>query len=162
MKPVSEPTSLWPYSIIATFVVFISALAAYVTFACSNDVELVAADYYQQEIEYEQQMDRLKRTQTLADQVKVIQIPGSKQPKLQLPQSHATPEMTGKVQFYYPADGREDQHFPLKLTPEGIQAFNLNDLQRGFWRMKVRWTNAGEEYHFEQEFQSYETQLALH
>ncbi len=158
-----SPTSPWPYSIIATFVVFISALAAYVTFACSNDVELVAADYYQQEIEYEQQMNRIKRTQALGDQVKVVLQPDSKSLRLRLPEAHASqPDLDGSVQLYYPADGNKDLHFPLELASTGIQEFDFSSLDRGLWRMKVRWTKGGEEYHFEQDFRSHETALVLH
>lgn len=159
--PQLGPKSPWPYAIIATFVVFVSALAAYVGFACSNDVELVTADYYQQEIEYEQQMERLKRTHSLGDQVRVVSEPGTKHLRLQIPATHVSTELEGKIQFYYPANGNEDRHFPLEVSSEGVQEFDLSTLERGFWRMKVRWTNAKEEYHYEQELQSFETQLAL-
>lgn len=144
----SSQASLWPYGIIATFIVFIGGLASYVTFACSHDVELVATDYYQREIEYETQMERIRRAQSLGDEVNVRY--QEETLILSLPKPTDADELSGEIQFYCPANASLDRHFPLDLDSQGRQHFSDLQLVPGLWRMKVTWKALEEEYHFEQ------------
>lgn len=144
----SPQASLWPYGIIATFVVFIGALASYVTLACSHHVELVATDYYQREIEYESQMERIRRTQSLGDKVTVQYQEDTL--VLSLPKPNDASDLSGKIQFYCPANASLDQHLALDLDTQGNQRFSNLQLAPGLWRMKVTWKALEEEYHLEQ------------
>ena len=153
--------NLWPYGIIATFVVFASGLAAYVTVACSNDVELVAKNYYQQEIEYEAQMKRIERTRALGDQVSILPQTGAKGISIALPTSHVTQGLSGTIHCYYPADVAEDETHELSLSSRGIQELGLPDLKPGFWRLKINWSHNQQDYYFAQELKVSESEIAL-
>ncbi|MGZ8939585.1 MAG: FixH family protein, partial [Limisphaerales bacterium] len=52
----------WPHAIIAYFVIFITGVATWVTFAMRHNDQLVRTDYYEHEIKYQNQIDRLART----------------------------------------------------------------------------------------------------
>lgn len=146
----SSKSSFWPYGIIGTFVVFIASLAIFVSFAVANDVELVAKDYYQQEIEYGAQMERLRRTQALAESPQIELSPNGQTVLVGLPAAHRTSEIKGSVQFYFPADVNGDHSAPLQLSVDGTQEFEINHLPTGRCRVKLRWTFEAEEYYHEE------------
>jgi nitrogen fixation protein FixH len=146
-----NPKSLWPYGIIGVYAVFIAALATYVTFALSNDVELVTKNYYQREIEHDAHMKRVKRTLALGDQVTVHLDEASQGLVLKLPPTHVTDKFEGRVQFYFPADAAQDQFIPLAIKENGTQEFHSLDLRSGLWRMKVSWESGSDEFHFEKD-----------
>ena len=146
-----RPKSLWPYGIIGVYVVFIAALATYVTFALSNDVELVTKNYYQKEIEHDAHMKRVKRTQALGETVNVHLDEASQSLVLKLPPTHITDEFEGRVQFYFPADATQDQFIPLDIEESGTQEFHSLGLKSGLWRMKVSWESGSNEFHFEKD-----------
>lgn len=150
-KAPGQRKSLWPYGIIGVYVVFIAALAAYVTFALSNDVELVTKDYYQQEIQHDAHMKRIKRTQALGNKVNVHLDEASQSLVLKLPPTHLTDKFEGTVQFYFPADATQDQFIPLAIEQDGTQKFHSLGLKSGLWRMKVSWESGSNEFHFEKD-----------
>lgn len=146
----SSNSSFWPYGIIGIFVVFIASLAVFVSFAVANDVELVAKDYYQQEIEYESQMDRIRRTQSLTDQPQIKLTPTDQSILIKLPTEHRAEDISGSVQFYFPADVNGDHSASLELSPSGTQEFELKELPTGRCRVKLHWTFQNEEYYHEE------------
>ncbi len=158
----SRSATLWPYGIIATFIVFASGLAAYVSIACSNDVELVARDYYQQEIEYERQMEKMARTNALGEQVSLAPHLNTKGVTLSLPSEHADPETQGTIHFYYPANVAEDVTRELSISERGTQEIDLSNLKPGFWRVKIDWTHKQEDFYFTQELRVSEQTIAIH
>ena len=62
MTTQAKPFNPWPYGIIATFVVFIASFAAVITFICQHRMDLVSADYYEQEIRFQSRLDEMNRT----------------------------------------------------------------------------------------------------
>jgi hypothetical protein len=45
--------NLWPWAIVLTFVLFISGTVSLVVMACSQKVELVSQNYYEQELQFQ-------------------------------------------------------------------------------------------------------------
>ena len=78
-------TNPWPYAIIGWFLLFGSGMAAWVVVAVRNDPELVRPDYYEQEIAYQKQIDRLNRTASVRGEVSVAYDYSRNQVTLQLP-----------------------------------------------------------------------------
>lgn len=58
----------WPTALVAYFI-FIGCIIAYTAWALRQRVDLVGTDYYDQEIRYQQQIDRLGRTREFARDV---------------------------------------------------------------------------------------------
>ena len=81
-------TNPWPYAIIGWFLLFGSGMAAWVVVAVRNDPELVRPDYYEQEIAYQKQIDRLNRTASVRGEVSVAYDYSRNQVTLQLPPTH--------------------------------------------------------------------------
>jgi len=143
------PRNLWPASIAGFFVLAITFLATFVVWAVRQREDLVSADYYEREIRYQQQLDSLKRSQSLvahavvtfepAQQVVVITLPAAKRENA-----------TGQVQLYRPSDARMDRELPLALAADGTQKLDARSLADGLWKVRVRWSAGGQEYYLEQ------------
>ena len=147
LKPIRN---LWPYAIIAWFVIFASALAAWTTFAVRQKTDLVRADYYEEEVRFQSQLDRLNRTSAIRGEVAIGHDATKREVTLQLPASHLSPRPTGHIQFYRPSNAALDLKVPLAVDAAGRQRIGTGALRGGLWKMRVQWSGAGQEYFFEQ------------
>jgi hypothetical protein len=144
----------WPTAIIGYFILFISFLIGFVAFASRQKVELVAKDYYANEILYQQQIERNKRTQPFHGRVFIKYYPESRTAVAGLPAEHLSGSLVGKVRFYRPSNAQLDREFVLSPDAAGRQTFDVTRLESGLWRVKIDWKANGLEY-------SYETSIVL-
>lgn len=145
MKP---PRNLWPLGIVMAFVFFTAETIALIVIAVSNHTELVAADYYEQEIRFQGQMDRVSRAQRLP--VKATAVYDDTHPaiRISLPREHAGAK--GDVYLYRPSTARLDQRVELQLDANGSQSLDATNLRPGLWKVKVLWTATGNDYAIEE------------
>jgi hypothetical protein len=143
-------TNPWPYAIIGWFLLFGSGMAAWVVVAVRNDPELVRADYYEQEIAYQKQIDRLNRTAAVRGEVSVFYESAQQQIALRLPAAHLGNKSIGTVRFYRPSNAKLDFELPLALDATGAQRIPTDKLQGGLWKVRVQWTSGGQEFFHDQ------------
>lgn len=147
----SKPArNLWPHAIIAWFVIFAAALAAWITFAVRQNLDLVRPDYYEEEIRYQKQLDRLNRTAAVRHEIAVEYDAPRHEITLRLPATHAAERPAGHVQFYRPADAALDFEVPLAVDASGRQRIGTGGLTAGQWKIRVQWNAGGHDYFFEQ------------
>ena len=149
MKPAQPPRSLWPVAIITFFILAVLFLGTFVIWALRQREELVSANYYENEILYQQQLDLLNRSQAIATQVVVTYEPTANQIVITLPAAQAQ-GATGKIHLYRPSDASLDRDFPLTLNADGAQQLDAAKLQPGLWKVRVQWTANGQEYFIDQ------------
>jgi nitrogen fixation protein FixH len=142
--------NLWPHAILAWFLVFASALAAWITFAVRQNMDLVQADYYEEEVRFQSQLDRLNRTAALQSEVAITHDAVAREVTLRLPPRHLSPGPSGEIHFYRPSNAALDVRVPLALDAAGRQRIPTEALLGGLWRMRVRWSAGGQEYFYEQ------------
>ncbi|MBI5775004.1 MAG: FixH family protein [Verrucomicrobia bacterium] len=138
----------WPYAITAWFVVFISGIVAWVAFAMRQSSELVRSDYYEHEIRYQQQIERLGRTQPVAAQATAAYDPVQQRITVTVPDGHAA-RATGVIHFYRPSDAKLDRRLPLNVDTAGTQTMDAKALRPGLWKVRVQWKVGGEEFFFD-------------
>ena len=56
----------WGTGIVISFVVFMSSTLAVVIYLMNQDVDLVTRDYYKKELAYQDQIERIERTNKMA------------------------------------------------------------------------------------------------
>jgi nitrogen fixation protein FixH len=145
-KPMKPQRNLWPLGIIFAFVIFMSGTATLIVLACSHRTDLVSADYYEQEIRYQGQMDRMDRTKQLNEKVSVTYDAGRKQIAVSLPPEHVRQSATGSIQLYRPSAAGLDQWMKLEIDSNGVQTIDAAGLRAGLWKVKVLWRVGREEY----------------
>lgn len=143
--------NLWPYAIIAIFVLFASYIGYMVQQAMSTSVDLVSADYYQQEIAYQQRMESVARTAALPAPVAVDYEQEAQRLTLKLPPSLAGQRVEGTVHFFRPSDQQLDFKLPFTPTKNAPQQLNTSKMQPGYWRLRIDFTAAGQQYFVDKE-----------
>ncbi len=147
-----EPTkksrqSLWGYGIAVVYTVFAVATLSFVAFTMTHKVELVAKDYYAQEVAYEKQIQRVRQTKEWTPEIACAVSADGKFIHLQMPAQSAA--VQGTILLYYPADSSLDRELELDPDDDGTQSIPTAKLARGLWRVKVTWSLAGREFYNE-------------
>jgi len=147
--PQTNNRSLWPYAIVATFVLFAGYIGYMVKQAMSTSVDLVSKDYYQKEIAYEQHMNTLKRTAQLSEAVQMQYSKATQDLTITLPQELAGKQVAGTVHFFRPSDVNLDFKVPLTLNSNLEQSLSTAKLAPGYWKVLLNFT-AGDEAYFQE------------
>jgi hypothetical protein len=146
----SKPTrNLWPLSIIVFFAVAIIFFAGFVTWALRQRNDLVTPDYYEREVRYQAQLDKLNRSQVFARQTVVTFEPAAREIRITLPPEE-TRGATGLIQLYRPSDARLDRDLPLALDATGVQRVDASQLPTGLWKVRVLWNVKDADYYLDQ------------
>jgi len=135
----------WGKGIFIFYSLFVVALLSVVYFSFTQDVNLVAEDYYTQEIAYEDQITRIKNTESLSEKPTVVLKNGYVE--LSFPK-RINPK--GNILFFRPSDASKDRRLPIALGANGKQLLDFSTQQNGKWIVKLTWTH--EESEFYQEF----------
>lgn len=141
--------SPWPIAIIAFFIVFGLFLAGFVVWAVGQKQDLVAEDYYEREVRFQEQLDRMNRTHALARDTTVSFDAASKNILVALPAAQAS-AAKGRIHFYRPSNARLDHVVPLAMNPQGRQSVDARELAAGLWKVRVEWSVDGQEFYFDQ------------
>lgn len=143
---------LWPYAIIATFVLFAGYIGFMVQQAMRTSVDLVSDDYYQQELAYQQRIESVARTAALPAPVVVEYEAATQRLTLQLPPSMAGQAVEGTLHFFRPSDKQLD--FKLPFEPTGTphqQELNTSKLKPGRWQLRLDFKAGTQQYYLEKE-----------
>ena len=146
---VRSSRSLWPVFITAFFLLAISGVITFITWAVHQNMDLVSGDYYKEEVLYQQQLDNLKRTHQLGGQVSARYLSEAREIAVTLPIAHSL-KASGTVKLYRPSDASLDFSVPLRLKSDGTQKIRAADLRPGFWKVRIQWSAAGQNYFFDQ------------
>lgn len=138
----------WGSGLLIAFALFAAGVLTMVVISMNREVDLVTDDYYRQELKYEEQIASAKRTKSLGDSVR-SELAGDAY-LLTLP-SHFRPDSTtGSLTFYRPANRKRDFVVPLLLAAGNRQTVQVGGLEKGLWRVKVRWSYLHEAYYREE------------
>ena len=141
--------NFWPVIITGWFCLFFLGLVAFIVFASTHRVELVRPDYYEEEIRFQRQIDRVQRTQQVTQPLSIRYDAQQRSILLQLP-ADPSRRSSGTIQLYRPSDAGLDQEIPLALDVNGHQRLEANHLRSGLWKVRVQWSAGGQEYYYDQ------------
>ena len=137
----------WPTAIILFFIGFFLFTAGLVVFASRQKMDLVRGDYYDEEIRYQEQLNRMNLTLPIADQVAIRYEATRQSIHIALPLDHGK-KATGRIRLYRPSDESLDREIPLALDADGAQQVDASKLPSGLWKVRLYWTVEGKDYYF--------------
>lgn len=140
----------WPISIIAFFTVAVFGCGAFVAFCSRHPADLVSADYYEQEIRYQSQIDGRQHAQERARSATVIYDSKTRLISICLPAVDSSSQVVGKVQLYRPSAMDLDREFPLVPKAGGVQEIDASTMLPGLWKVRVSWTVGAQDYFVDQ------------
>jgi hypothetical protein len=138
----------WGTGIAATYIVFATATGGFVMFAMSRPVALVSPDYYADSLREDQQLAAIRNAQALTTPP-AVEWNGTDRIRVSIPPGHS-PGAKGSVTLYRASDVAADRTSDLKVSVQGTQDIRTDNLARGLWLVKLRWSAEGREYYFEQ------------
>ena len=131
----------WGNGIFLSFVLFAAFIIYIVVRSYGENVDLVADDYYAQEINYQQKLQQKANTSKLGEKVLIQQVdgkitltfPGTQNPK-------------GEIHFYHPSRKLFDKKYSIRLDDENTHYVSRKELVAGAYRVNITWNSDGEEY----------------
>ena len=129
---------------IIAFMVHILFLV-YKTTQESSDLE--AADYYEQEINYQKRIQAIQNLKDLDSDVEIKQ--KSKDILFLFPEEFEEENFKGEIYFFKPDNAKLDKKYAISSS-ERQQRIDKKDLSSGWYVVKVSGLNAGNTYFFEE------------
>lgn len=143
----NKPTTYWPYGIVVAFLIFCSFMIGFAVYSTNNKTELLADDYYDQGIRYQEVIDGMARMKQLK-QGELLNM-ASDSITIALPNALIDAD-SGSLRFYKPDSEALDFRKELGSLQSGQWQLAKAELSPGPWQVVVEVYHAGELYYHEQ------------
>jgi hypothetical protein len=138
----------WGTGIFIVIALFFVAIIAFFIYINQLDINLVEDNYYEKELAYQQKIDKIDNTSSLAGKISLAQEPGVMIIRFPAIGKELKPE--GTVLFYRPSDPKKDFTIPLQLNDSLQQIIGVSGIDPGRWTIKIDWKMGGKDYYFEE------------
>ncbi|MBN8852017.1 MAG: hypothetical protein BGO55_26295 [Sphingobacteriales bacterium 50-39] len=140
----------WGTLLILVFLAF-GGMISYMVYRCmQTPVDLVATEYYKDELSYQQVIDARQRADSLSGKVDIRQDGAGL--TLYMPKEMEHEALTGSIQLYCPSDAGKDRRFALHVDDAGRQNIGMDQVRPGRYTVRVQWQGRGEQYYVEEPF----------
>lgn len=137
----------WGIKIAATYIIFVIGVLIMVFVFMNQDVHLVTDNYYSKELEYQNQIDKINRTNQLKEQLQIINFPSSI--KFVFPKQFDFITIKGIINFYRPSDPSKDLLFDIAPDSLNTQSVVTEKFSKGIWKVKIDWQANNNSYYNE-------------
>ncbi len=135
--------SFWPHGITIIFLLFVIVQITVLFISGTVNNDLVTDNYYEKELIYQQQIDRMNRSRIAENKI-VFKINNPDRLLLQFPVTKKG--LSGTILFFRPDDRKKDFQMAVKPDEKAQQIIHLNRLQKGNWKVKVFWKDSLQDY----------------
>lgn len=125
------------------FVLFILTLVMYVSL---QDIQLVEKNYYEKDLTYQDQYERIDRTNQLEKKLTITMSDESGNIFVNFP-VEINKQISGNIKFFRPSNAGLDFEVPIKTDSLGVQQIDTKSMTRGFWKVQINWTVDTVEYY---------------
>jgi hypothetical protein len=136
----------WGYRILILYSLFIVGILTMVYKSTQQKVELVSENYYEQEVQYQDQYNRMQNSNQPENKLVVNAMLGSAE--IQFPSAFINSKVDGKVTFFRPDNKNLDFSVPVELSA-GIQKIQSEKLTKGYWKVQIYWNADGKPFYQE-------------
>jgi hypothetical protein len=143
----------WGYRIAIGYGAFVVLTITLVVLAFQHDVNLIAKDYYSQELEFQNQIDSHNNLVALEEKMELRALKAAQQLNISFPAASIAADTQGSIQFFRPSDGSLDFEMKFDGSEGKDLSYSTAQMPKGYWRIKINWTSAGKAYFFEQPVQ---------
>jgi hypothetical protein len=137
----------WGHKILGFYLVFVAGIVYMVVRSSQQKVDLVTADYYGEEIRYQDRIDESGRASSLSAPIQYSIAQGLL--TITFPKEFEGKSITGEVLVYCPSDDNKDIHRNIEVTGNTMKV-TLPEVNKGAHILKVKWKAEGIAYYFEE------------
>ena len=138
----------WGKGIAIVIVLFMGFIVSFVYRAFQRDADLVREDYYEYELEFDDNQNSRKNYATMEEKITIDKM--EEGVCLLFPASVNNIE-SGSIDFYRPDAKKYDRRFDLQLDTANSQILEYSHFREGLYEVTVRWKDSEKTYIFEQE-----------
>ena len=139
----------WGTKIALSFVGFALIMLTMVVISMNEDINLVAEDYYLQELAYEDQIDRIKNTNGLQEAPTITHNKESKTIEVAFPTVLGPDFLEGEIYLFRPSDSKYDVKAKIQLNEDFEFSMPVANRAKGLWMIKLLWSNGNIEFYDE-------------
>jgi len=136
----------WGYKVTILFVGFAVMIGTLVYKCMQQHYDLVSADYYDQELKYQDKIDGSKQAATISP-VTISQT--ANDVVIQMPAELKGEAMQGEVWLYCASNAANDIRLPLQVNYDGIMHINKSKIAGFSYTAKVTWNSDNINYYKE-------------
>ena len=137
----------WGIRIAILYGAFVVMILFLVFRTMSEKIDLVSPEYYQNELKFQEQIDRQTQSASLNEQP-AIEV-REKNVAIKFPGSVATSTISGTIKFYRPSDSSKDFTTDVQLDSSGMQIVSSEKFIRGIYEVQLTWSADGKNYYNE-------------
>ena len=141
----------WGTGIVLAFLAFISFILFLVITMTTNkelDHDLVVDEYYKQELDFQNKLDKEQNAAHLAEDIRVEKT--AEGFLVYFPENMELNDIKGKMFLYRPSNKQLDFELPVSLSTHTLLVPD-DRLVDGRWNIEIDWTHGPESYFFQQE-----------
>ena len=132
----------WGKGITIAFVAFAIFIASLVTVCVRQDISLVSKTYYEDELNYQEQIDRMNNAASLTERPSILSRDGRLEVRF-----HAFGKIeAGELVVTRPSDTRYDTKFGVGAGSDSIRVFDLAGYPAGLYNTSLKWKMDGKEF----------------
>lgn len=129
-------------------ILFMSFIGYLVYRSFNQKIDLVADNYYEQEVKFQQQIDKTKNAIELGVAPEISVVAGGQ--KITFPEKQVNMPIEGSIYFFRASDDRMDFNVPVSLNEKGEQIIEQDKFSAGKYKVKIEWTCGGKSFYHEQ------------
>lgn len=137
----------WGTKIFMLYGGFVALIAFLVVSSMRQNVDLVAEDYYQQEIQYQNTIDQQDAAQKSGFSPAIVT--NENEVNIVFPDTVRKMGVSGEVVFYRPDNKALDYSQNISLDNSGKMSIMRSKFSEGMYQAKVKWKSAGADYYYE-------------
>ncbi len=134
----------WGFGILISIIFFMAATVVMVTLSMNQKIDLVTDNYYEKTLTYQKQIDKESRSSKYENDFEVFSV--DKNINIKFPEIFSSVPVKGELYFYRPSNANDDFTIPINLDDKGKQIISSAQMEKGFWKVKVEWAAAKENY----------------
>lgn len=138
----------WGHKIVLLYVGFVALIAVLVVGSMRQKIDLVADDYYEQELQYQDRIEQISNTADL-EQDLIIKLTGDDLIII-YPENETAHPVSGKITLFRPADKSLDKTYVITANEANEQVIQTDELKSGMYRLKAEFVMNNREYYSEQ------------
>jgi hypothetical protein len=129
------------------------ATLSVVVYLMTQKVDIVTENYYEKELKYQDQINRITRTNALKDTLKLNNT--GKELVIKFPNTPDKSSAKDFILLYRPSDKMKDIRIPVMTDTLNSQIISIERIEKGYWKVQINWTSSGSEYYHESVFNVY-------
>ncbi|MBL7892202.1 MAG: FixH family protein [Bacteroidia bacterium] len=138
----------WGHKIALLYTGFVAMILTLVFLASNQKVDLVSADYYDQEIKFQGKIDAIKNVNTLSGPI--VCEAKDKSLHINFPKELLEKNATGTIRLYRPSDASLDLQEKLNVDIKNDQVISSAKFKRGLYKIQINWKMENKDYYFEE------------